>query len=88
VAAPLGCPPPPPPLRWLRPDTAPNSERWVGRLGAPYSPKLVEGVFSEVAWGLAHPPGLLLCRRFPTHPKRLNHRPHTPNEHEDPQDKR
>ena len=38
--------------------------------------------------GLAHPPGLLLCRRFPTHPKRLNHRSHTPNEHEDPQDKR
>src|SRR5215217_2697369 len=37
---------------------------------------------------LAHPPGLLRCRRFPTHPERLNHRPHTPNEHEDRQDER
>src|SRR5215204_677741 len=34
---------------------------------------------------LAHPPGLLLCRRFPTHPEPLNYRSHTPNEHEDRQ---
>jgi hypothetical protein len=59
VAAPLGCPPPPPPLRWLRPDTAPNSERWVGRLGAPYSPKLVEGAFSEVHSSILHSRGPL-----------------------------
>jgi hypothetical protein len=37
---------------------------------------------------LAHPPGLLRCRRFPTHPECLNHRSNTPNEHEDRQDER
>src|SRR5215208_6930189 len=37
---------------------------------------------------LAHPPGLLRCRRFSTHPECLNHRSHTPDEHEDRQDKR
>jgi hypothetical protein len=45
--------------------------------------------FSEVQLALlAHPAGLLLYRRFPTHPERLNDRSHTPDEHENRQDKR
>jgi hypothetical protein len=45
--------------------------------------------FSEVQLALlAHPAGLLLYRRFPTHPERLKHRSNTPNEHDDRQDKR
>src|SRR5215212_3711852 len=41
---------------------------------------------SRKSLALAHPPGLLRCRRFPTHPERLDHRSHTHDEHEDRQD--
>ena len=43
-------------------------------------------VFSRKSPALAYPPGLLRCRRFPTHPERLNHRSHAPDEHQDRQD--
>jgi hypothetical protein len=49
----------------------------------------LEEEFCELRhYGVLGSSGARLCVASLTHPKRLNHRPHTPNEHEDPQDKR